>query len=301
LPARCRARRSGVADAKGKIRRQWVQAVIFVGEIVTLREELKGYQNKPLHGKRILVTRAAEQAAPLVRLLQAAGTEPLVCPLIAIVPPKDLSHLDAAIDKLSETDLLVLTSVNAVQWFFRRLHERGFDARTLQGVTLVAVGPKTAAAFADYDLTPDLVPGQYHAEGVIAALRERGVAGRRILYPRADLAREIIPRQLTELGAEVIAPVAYRNICPPESQALLRQFLRQGLDAITLTSSSTVANLLALAGTDARTVVEIPLFSIGPQTSATIRNAELTVAAEADPSTLEGLVAAMIEFFGQRP
>lgn len=262
-----------------------------------MREEHNRYPNKPLFGKRILVTRAAEQAAQLVRLLRAAGAEPLICPLIAIAPPEDLSHLDAAIDQLSETDLLILTSANAVQWFFRRLQERGFDPRTLQGITLVAVGPKTAAAFADFDLTPDLVPEQYHAEGVIAALRERGVAGRRILYPRADLAREVIPRQLTELGAEVIAPVAYRNICPPESRALLQQFLQQGLDAIALTSSSTVANLLALAGTDAKTVVEIPLFSIGPQTSATIRNAGLAVAAEADPSTLEGLVAAMAGFF----
>lgn len=264
-----------------------------------MRDELSGFDNKPLSGKRVLVTRSAEQSAQLVRLLGAAGAEALVCPLIAIAPPADPAPLDAAIDQLTATDLLILTSVNAVQWFFRRLDERGLGTSALQGVELVAVGPKTAAAFDEFGLQADLVPEEYHAEGVIAGLKQHGVSGKRILYPRADLAREIIPEQLSALGAEVIAPVAYRNICPPESAALLRKFLRQGLDAITLTSSSTLTNLLASAGKDAEALQAIPLISIGPQTSAKIRNAGFEVAAEAKPSTLEGIVAAMVDFFAK--
>jgi len=272
-------------------------ALIIVGEVVSLRNELNWFENRPLFGKRILVTRAAEQAAQLVRLLTDAGAEALVCPLIAIAPPDDPVPLDAAIDQLAATDLLILTSVNAVHWFFRRLAERGLDARALQGVELVAVGPKTAAAFTQFGLKPDLVPDEYHAEGVIACLKQRGVDGKRILYPHADLAREVIPKQLTALGAEVIAPVAYRNICPPESVTLLKTYLSEDPDAITLTSSSTLTNLLALAENAEAELNDIPLISIGPQTSATIRQAGLTVAAEAAPSTLEGLVAAMVEYF----
>lgn len=274
-------------------------AVIIVGEVVSLRKQLNWFETKPLFGKRVLVTRATDQAGELVRLLSEAGAEPLVCPLIAIAPPVDPGPLDAAIDRLADTDILILTSVNAVEWFFRRLMDRGQDGRALQGVTLVAVGPKTAAAFSRFGLRPDLVPEQYHAEGVIAALQQQGVRGKRILYPRADLARDVIPRQLTALGAEVLAPVAYRNICPAESGARLEDLLRQGIDAITLTSSSTVTNLLALVGTDAA-VAGIPLISIGQQTSATIRAAGLSVAAEAEPSTLEGLLAAMVEYFSDR-
>lgn len=272
-------------------------ALIIVGEVVNLRDELNWFENRPLFGKRVLVTRAAEQSAPLVRLLSDAGAEALVCPLISIAPPPDSAPLDAAIDRLAATDLLILTSVNAVQWFFRRLTERGLDGRALQGVELVAVGPKTAAAFAEFGLKPDLVPNAYHAEGVIACLKQRGVDGKRVLYPRADLAREIIPEQLSALGAVVIAPVAYRNICPPESAELLNRYLSAGIDAITLTSSSTLTNLLSLAGSDTAVLADIPLFSIGPQTSSTIRQAGLKVAAEAEPSTLEGLATAMVEYF----
>jgi uroporphyrinogen III methyltransferase / synthase len=272
-------------------------AVIIVGEVVNLRDELNWFEKRPLFGKRILVTRTVEQSGELVRLLAEAGAEALVCPLIAMIPPADSAPLDAAIHQLAETDLLILTSVNAVQWFFRRLNELGLDCRALQGVELVAVGPKTASAFSAFGLTPDLAPDQYHAEGVIALLKERSVKGKRILYPHADLARDVIPQELSALGAEVTAPVAYRNICPAESGALLRQFLQQGIDAITLTSSSTLTNLLALAGDAAVSLAGIPLMSIGPQTSATIRNAGLDVAAEAEPSTLEGLVAAMVKYF----
>jgi uroporphyrinogen III methyltransferase/synthase len=275
-------------------------AVIIVGEVVSLRDELNWYEKRPLFGKRVLVTRTAEQSGELVRQLAEAGAEALVCPLIALAPPADPAPLDAAIKRLAETDLLILTSVNAVQWFFRRLTELGRDCRDLQGVELVAVGPKTAEAFSAVGLAPDLVPDQYHAEGVIALLKERGVKGQRVLYPHADLARDIVPQELTALGAEVVAPVAYRNICPHESGVLLQQILQRGIDAITLTSSSTVTNLLALAGEHAASLAGIPLISIGPQTSRTIREAGLDVAAEAEPSTLEGLVAAMVEYFSNQ-
>jgi len=275
-------------------------AVIIVGEVIGLRDQLAWFERRPLLGRRILVTRAAEQAGSFTSLLEAQGAECLSCPTIAIAPPEDPAPLDAALGQLERIDDLILTSANAVQAFFGRLAELGRDARALGTVRIVAVGPKTGEAMAPFGVRPDLVPDEYHADAVVALLEAEGVAGRRILYPRADRARELIPQRLSAAGAEVLAPVAYRNVQPTGSAELLQAILAEGVDAITFTSSSTVSNLLALAGEELRPrLASIPLVSIGPLTSRTLAEAGLEVAAEADPSTLEGMVAALVDFFGK--
>jgi len=275
-------------------------AVIIVGEVVGLRSQLGWFEQRPLLGRRILVTRAAEQAGSFTALLEAQGAECLACPTIAIAPPEDLAPLDAALGQLARIDDLILTSANAVQAFFGRLLDLGRDARALGGVRVVAVGPKTAEVMAVYGIRPDLVPAEYHADAVVALLEAQGVAGRRVLYPRADRARELIPQRLAAAGAEVLAPVAYRNVRPEGGAERLRALLAEGVDAITFTSSSTVSNLLALAGEELRPrLATMPLISIGPLTSRTLAEAGLAVAAEAQSSTLEGMVAALVEFFTQ--
>jgi uroporphyrinogen III methyltransferase/synthase len=277
-------------------------AVIIVGEVVALREELRWFDNRPLFGRRILVTRTAEQAGSFAALLEAQGAEAVACPLIEIVPPPSWAELDAEIARLAGTDLLILTSANAVDAFFGRLLAAGRDLRALHGVTLVAVGPKTAAAIEAHGLRPDLVPTDYRAEGVVTLLQERGVAGRRVLYPRAELARDLIPRELAAAGASVAAPLAYRTVPPAGGGERLRELLAAGdIDAVTFTSSSTVENFLALAGPDAVELLrQVTVVSIGPLTTKTAERHGLNVAVEPAASTLEAMVEAMVEYFRNR-
>lgn len=276
-------------------------AIIIVGEVVNLREQLRWFDTRPLFGKRILVTRTAEQAGSFTQLLEAQGAEAISCPVIEIAPPASFEELDQAIRRLGEIDDLILTSANAVDAFFRRLRSAGRDLRALAGITLVAVGPKTAAALAEHGLSADLIPADYRAEGVIKLLLERGVAGRRILYPKAELARELIPKELAAAGAEVIAPLAYRTVIPSHGGEEIRRRLEAGeIDAVTFTSSSTVENFLAMVGTEALQLLQgVTVVSIGPLTSATAQKHGLKVDVEPATSTLEAMVETMVEYFSK--
>lgn len=293
-----------LGDVVEKVRAAGIKppAVIIVGEVVALREELRWFDKRPLFGRRILVTRTAEQAGSFAALLEAQGAEAVACPLIEIVPPPSWDALDAEIARLAEVDLLILTSANAVDAFFARLQAAGHDLRALHGVTVVAVGPKTAAAIEARGLRPDLIPADYRAEGVVALLLAQGVSGRRILYPHAELARDLITRELTAAGATVASPLAYRTVPPAGGGERLREILAAGdIDAVTFTSSSTVDNFMALAGPDAVALLrDVAVISIGPLTSKTAERHGLKVAVEPDAATLEAMVAAMVDYFQLR-
>ena len=278
-------------------------AIIVVGQVVNLRDQLAWFDNRPLFGRRILVTRSAEQAGNFIADLEALGAEAVSLPVIAIVPPPSWDELDAEIAELERTDVLILTSTNAVDMFFSRLATADRDSRALQGVQVAAVGPKTAQAIRRHGVVPDLVPEDYRAEGLVELLKAQGVVGQRILYPKASLARDVIPKELTALGAEVRAPLAYQTIAPPDGTERLRAILEQGpLAAVTFTSSSTVDNLLAMAGPEQRAVLEqAALFSIGPLTSATLRRHGLEVAGEPSKYTLEGMLDCMLDYFQGQP
>ncbi len=273
-------------------------AVIIIGEVVKYREELRWYDNLPLFGKRYLITRPREQAASFVQLLQQQGAETICIPTIEIVPPEDTAELDTALQQLGCFDSLILTSANAVEMFFVRLSANQLDLRSLAGVQIVAVGPKTARAIEANGLRPDLVPEDYRAEGVVAELLAQGVTGKRILYPRAEIARTLICDELTRAGAEVVAPVAYRTIVPQGKEEMIRHLLKANeLDAICFSSSSTFNNLLTMLGDDLRQLQgRTDFFSIGPLTSATIRKHGFEVALESEKSTLDDLVVAMVEY-----
>jgi uroporphyrinogen III methyltransferase/synthase len=271
-------------------------AVTIVGDVVNLRDRLRWFDNRPLSGRRIIVTRSADQAGEFSAMLEALGAVTLECPTIRLVEPESWDDLDAAIATLSAFDWLILTSVNAVHFFFLRLDALGFDSRALGGCKICVVGPKTAEALAAHGIRPDLVPADYKAEGVVSEFARIGLSGCRVLFPRADRAREVIPHGLERMGAHVTAPVAYRNILPdrlcPEALLALE---KRSVDCITFTSSSTVLNLAELLGADllANMLQGVTVASIGPITSRTCREIGLKVDIEPQEYTLVALAAAI--------
>ena len=250
-------------------------------------------------GKRVLVTRAGDQATALTAALSEIGVDPVVVPTIEIVPPASFVELDLAIADLDQVDYLILTSVNAVNAFFDRLVAQGRNPQTLATMQTVAVGPKSAEALAKHGVTADLIPQDYRAEGVVKLLKDR-VSGKRLLYPKAALARDLIPTELTAAGAKVIAPVAYASEPPVDTAEKLHKALNEGLQLLTFTASSTVLNFVDLLDDqDLIRAKRIPVASIGPLTSATARELGFNVIIEPDNSTLEALVAAIKTYFSE--
>lgn len=251
----------------------------------------------PLAGRRILVTRAADQAGEMVAALRELGGEPRLCPTIAILDPPDFAALDAAVDALDRFDYLILTSTNAVDAFMRRLLARRGESAVPASLCVVAVGPKTAEALQAYGLRADLVPDDYRAEGVVGLLAGR-VAGKRILYPHAELARDLITSELGRHGAQLTAPIAYSSGPPAEAAARLRQALDDGLDLLTFTASSTARNLVALLDEPWRSrALRIPVAAIGPLTSRTCRELGLHVVIEPPDATIDALLAAIVDYY----
>ena len=233
-------------------------------------------------------------------MLSRRGATVLECPTIQLVDPASWYELDAAAAKLADFDWLILTSVNAVRYFFQRLGHLGYDARALGRCKVCAVGPKTAEAIADHGVRPDLIPKDYKAEGVVSELSKLDIKGRKILFPRADRAREIIPRDLEQIGAYVTSPVIYRNVLPerlcPETLLALE---KRSIDCITFTSSSTVLNMAELLGADLLVdmLKGVTVASIGPVTSKTCRELGLKVDIEPQEFTLSALSTAIQEHF----
>jgi uroporphyrinogen III methyltransferase/synthase len=228
-------------------------SVVVVGDVVRLRAQLAGGAAGPLAGRRVLVTRAADQAGPLVEALRRAGAEPVVAPLLRIEPPESWEDLDAALARLADYDALVFTSANAVRFAAERAASRG---RSLSGARarVLCVGAATAEAARRAGLAPDLVPSErFDAESLLEAILRGGpVAGLRFLLPRAEAGRDVLPEGLRRAGARVDAPVAYRTLEPPpdseEVRALRERLARGELDVLTFTSPSAVRHFFALAG-----------------------------------------------------
>ena len=275
-------------------------AIIIVGEVVALREQLRWFDRKPLFGRTILVTRAAEQAGEFTTLLQGLGARVIECPTIRLDPVADPTGLDAAMVELASFAWLILTSANAVRFFFARLAAFGLDARALGHCRVCAVGPKTAAAIRAFGVNPDLVPSDYKAEGVVAALSGLLLGGEKVLFPRADKARDVISVGLVALGAEVMAPVAYCNTLPAALPAeALAALEAGGVDAVCFTASSTVENLRAILGAAEfqRLLAPLAIASIGPITSKSCTQLGLTVSIEPQEYTLKALADALVNHY----
>jgi uroporphyrinogen III methyltransferase/synthase len=272
-------------------------AVILIGPVVGLRDQLQWFERRPLFGKKILITRPREQANELARRIEQLGGNALLLPAVAIAEPKDWGPVDRALADLKSYQWLVFTSANGVHFFLNRLLEMGQDLRSLGHLQIAAIGPVTASALRSYHLQADLVPSSYRSESLAADLTER-VAGRRILLARADRGREVLRDELTKV-ADVVQVAVYSQQDAVDSQSSAMAPLRGGeVDFIMLTSSN-IARALFNA-LDETVLAHIrsgrtKIISISPVTSSTVRELGLPIAAEAEEYTAEGLVKELIK------
>jgi uroporphyrinogen III methyltransferase/synthase len=281
-------------------------AIIVVGEVVALRHELNWYENRPLFGKRIIVTRARQQASGFLEQLTRLGAECIEFPTIAVVPPDHWGPLDEAIEKIDRYDWLVFTSVNGVEYFLQRLSHKGRDVRDLKGIRIGAIGPKTAGAWQRRGIRPDLVPPEYRAEAVVEAFRDFSVRGMRILLPRAAQAREVLPDALQEMGAEVHVVEAYRTVRPEGDRISVAKMLERGeIHMVTFTSSSTVLNFVEMFEKEHAKLKEwmksATVACIGPVTAKTAEEKGFRAKVVPTEYTIEGLTAAIVQFYRNSP
>jgi uroporphyrinogen III methyltransferase / synthase len=270
--------------------------VIFViGDVVEIRNEIEWFERRPLHGWRILVTRAQMPVSTLGAELASAGADVLEVPATRIEPLHSAA-VRGAIAHLEAYDWIVFTSKNGVDLFWRALREQGLDVRALAGLRLAAVGPATTSALAERGLVPDVLPERFVAEGVLEVLRDRDdVRDARVLYAGAEGARDVLPNGLRELGATVDVVALYRSVPEPSSVDAIRDFTRAAnkKTMAAFTSASAVRAFADAVGNGAR---RFPAASIGPATTAAAREAGLDVVVEAGESTIAGLVTAMIQY-----
>jgi uroporphyrinogen III methyltransferase/synthase len=292
-------------------------AVMVVGEVVRLRESLKWYEKKLLFGHRILVTREHLKG---FEKLEELGAEIIEFPTIQIAPPESYHELDRTIDKINSYDWLIFTSRNGVKCFFKRFFEKDRDIRDLKGIKICAIGTKTAEEIKKYGLRTDLIPEEFRAEGLIGAfLKMRNaeceikneksdflgrtsnsdlLKGMRFLLPRSEVAREIFPEKIRELGAEIDVPITYRTIKPESHGKRIRRFLKEGRISIaTFTSAATFNNFGEIMGKDAEEILKgVTIAVIGPVTAMAVENAGLHVDIMPKEATVEAMVEEIIKW-----
>ena len=271
-------------------------AVAVFGDVVALRNELSWFENRPLSGKRIVVTRTRSQAGVLSEQLRALGADVIELPTIRIEPPSDLRAFAELVQDAHAYDWIVFTSPNGVTAFFDLFYKLYDDAREIGGARIAAIGPATAQRIKEFHIHVDLQPEEFVAESIVREFRKQGgVENLRILLARAEKARDLLPKELSALGAIVDEGFAYRTV--PETRddsGARRRLLEEGADLITFTSSSTVENFLALG---LPWPAKMQVASIGPVTSKTARDRGLDVAVEARRHDIPGLVDAVRKFF----
>ena len=275
-------------------------AVGVVGEAAGAQQDLSWYESKPLFGWRVLVPRTKDQAGSVSERLRAYGAVPEEVPTIAVEPPRTPQQMERAVKGLvtGRYQWVAFTSVNAVRAVREKLEEYGLDARAFAGVKVAAVGEQTARALLDFGIKPDLVPdGEQSGEGLAAAWQPYDSLSdpiNRVLLPRADIATETLVARLNELGWETEDVTAYRTVRAAPPPAPIREAIKGGgFDAVLFTSSSTVRNLIGIAGKPhAVTVIAV----IGPQTAKTAAEFGLRVDVKAPKPSATGLVNALAEY-----
>ena len=267
--------------------------ITVIGWSVVLRDELNWFERRPLFGRRIVVTRAAQQAAELSERLRELGADVIEMPATQLAR-LDLAPLRAEIDRLSLYNWLIFTSKNAISIFWEQLLGAGKDARALAGLNVAAVGPATAGVLLEHGVAVDVIPNRFVAEGLIEMLQTRGdLGGAKVLYVTAEGARDVLPRALKDLGADVTRIEAYRSMVDGEgAEKLVRAIEAGNVDLVTFTSASAVRGYVDAVGQDV--ALRVPAGSIGPQTSDALREAGIEVKAQAEESTLDSLASAVV-------
>jgi uroporphyrinogen III methyltransferase/synthase len=322
-----------VSEVKGKEIKP--PAVVVIGDVVKLRDTLRWYEDKPMFGHRVLVTR--EHGAGF-EPLEEMGAEIIEFPTIRIVPPETYDELDAAIRQVGSYSWIIFTSANGVGHFLKRFFELGNDIRELKGIKICAIGTKTASEVEKYGMKVDLIPGEFNAEGLIEAfipsklplakggpggvepaVRSRNsehvkqgtdsalvtrhsLLGLKILLPRAEKAREIFPERVRELGGSIDVPVTYRAVKPELHGRRLRRFLKEGRITIaTFTSAATFDNFVEIIGAEAFELLkDVSIAVIGPVTAGAIEKAGLKVDIMPEEATIEAMVHEIIKKTARR-
>jgi uroporphyrinogen III methyltransferase/synthase len=267
---------------------------IIVGDVVSLRTRIGWYEQKSLFGVRTVITRSKGQQGALANRLRELGAEVNALPTITFEAGSP-EVMDEAIRRLADSDWVIFTSANGVDFFLEAVYERGFDARVFGGTRIACIGPATARRLAERGLTADRVPSEFVAEALIEEFLTQGVEGQRILIPRAEVARDILPDRLREAGADVHVAAVYRTIAPEVNEALRLDVASGGIDVVTFTSSSTVKNFCGLFQPEELSAVmkNIVAACIGPITAREAEEAGFLNRVVADTYTIPGLIEAL--------
>jgi uroporphyrinogen III methyltransferase / synthase len=275
-------------------------ALIVVGDVVREHEIINWFETKPLFGKRVVVTRAREQASDLKRLLEESGAQVLQFPTIEIAPPDSWESLDTVVDKLADYQWVIFTSTNGVKAFFERLNRKGRDARALAGCRIAAVGETTAADLQSRGIVPDLVPPKFQSTALLPLLAadQKDV---RTAVVRAAEGRDELIDELRKRGGTVDLAIAYQTKAADYDIKELRELIANGeIDAVTFTSASTVDHFFSKLSADERARVnsQAVLASIGPTTSEAIRRYGKPPDIEAKNASVQALHDAVVERVG---
>lgn len=278
-------------------------AMLVVGAVAGLRDHLRWFDDRPLSGKRVLVTRSREQAGELVDLLEEYGANPILAPTVRVEPAGDVTALDRACGEVGSFDWIVFTSPNGVDHFLARLLAGRRDVRVLQGVRLCAVGPGTASPLQRLGIKVDLLPSETRAEALVEALGGGDLQGRRVLLPRADQARDLLPDLLRQAGAEVVEVAAYRTVLetiePGREPDIYKMLLEKQIDAVTFTSASSVRNFVTIVGADAAPDLlrSTAVACIGPVTAEAAQQLGIETTVMPPAHAIPALVGALAEHF----
>ena len=278
-------------------------ALFVIGRVAALREHLRWFDDRPLFGRRIVVTRSREQAGELIDMLQERGADAIAAPTISIAPPEDVAALEEAVHQAPSFDWIIFASGNAVEAFMSRLTQNA-DVRELKGVRICAVGPGTAARLLRYGVRADLTPSEYRAEALMDALRTQGpLRGKRVLLPRADIGRDLLLDELRQAGADVSDVVAYRTTLAQADgdgdRDIYRMLLDGKIDAVTFTSASTVRNFAQIHGQEqaADLLSGTVVAAIGPVTAEAAQQLGIQTTVQPERYTIPDLVDALVDHF----
>jgi len=298
---------AGTLGTIAGLAREDAPALLVIGRVSGLREHLRWFDERPLFGRRIVVTRSREQAGELIELLEDRGAEAIPAPTTRIAPPEDYAHLDRACADAGSFDWIIFTSANGVDYFMKRLLATG-DVRDLKGVKICTVGPSTASRVQRFGIRVDLTPDEYRAEAIVDAFRKSGqLEGIRFLLPRADIARELLAEELRAAGAEVVEVAAYRTVLGGADRDndydVYRMLLDRQIDAVTFTSASTVRNFAAIFGAEQaadllRTTV---VACIGPVTAEAAQQLDIATTVMPERYTISDLVEELVAHFARQP
>ena len=275
-------------------------SLLVVGPVVGLRDTLNWFESRPLFGKGVVITRPEAHAESFTVLLHEQGARAIHFPTIKIVPPETWTALDEALGRLADYAWIIFTSANGVRFFFQRLQEQGRDVRELKNIRICTIGPATAVILEAMGIKVDLVPEEYISEGIVKSFQGQDIRGARILLPRAETARDVIPTGLEKMGAQVDVVTVYRTISSGRHSEELDRLIKDGkVDVITFTSPSTITYFIEIMGRDYALPPQVKIAAIGPVTAAAVNKAGLKVDIMQETYTIEGLVAGLQDFFAR--